>query len=72
MSLETLLTSVIISSFMVLLSRGTWALDISLVLNMGFVLAFFIVTTSGKVVHLIYRYLSVAKYEIENIKYKLE
>ncbi len=71
-SLEVLLALVAITGLIVLLSRGTWALGPSFVLHMGLVLALFIVAPFSKMVHLVYRYLSVVKYEIENLRYKLE
>lgn len=71
-SLEALLALVAITGLAVLLLRGTWALGLSFVFHMGSVLAFFVVAPFSKMVHLIYRYLSLVKYGIENIRYKLE
>lgn len=69
---EILLLLVIVSGFAVLLLRGTWLLGSLFTVHLGFVLAFFILAPFSKPLHIIYRYLSALKYEIENAKYKLE
>ena len=54
-----------ISGLLTLALRGTWIMGTILVIHLALVAALFITAPYGKFVHLVYRYLALAKYDAE-------
>ena len=66
MSFTTLLFLVSLSGLLLLLFRGTSAMGLLLCVHLGLVMGFFIPMTSGKFVHIVYRYFALVRNAYEH------
>ena len=66
MSFTTLLFLVSLSGLLLLLFRGTSAMGLLLCVHLGLVLGFFLSMTTGKFVHMVYRYFALVRNAYEH------